>query len=203
MNVNCPKCSKLLSIPNELVGKVVKCPCGQALKTNASQQAASDSPKMPNPDLTACAGCGASIPKNTVSCPECGSRRSGSGSPALDFNSIPTTPAPRYTPPARQVKKKTQATHRYASEFLRDAERSTANAQHTAPESDLGKTSIKLSCLSFFCFGIILAPIALVYATRALIRGESNSVSALVLAIVSLIGNLFAFTLYLYLKFLQ
>ena len=32
MNINCPTCSKVLSIPASAAGKVVKCPCGQQLK---------------------------------------------------------------------------------------------------------------------------------------------------------------------------
>jgi len=194
MKVNCPKCNKLLSIPDQLAGKVVKCPCGQTLKTKATQQAAGGNPKMSNPALTACVDCGANISKKAASCPQCGSPCSGSGSPSLNFNSIPTTPAPSYSPPHyQQPIHHQQVANPYASEFIRNAQTSAPRPQQAAPESNLSKQSIILSCVGFLCFGIFLAPIALVIAIVALSKGESNAGGALVLAIISFIFNVFFF----------
>ena len=37
MKITCPKCSKVLNIPDRLVGKLVKCPCGQQMRTRRPQ----------------------------------------------------------------------------------------------------------------------------------------------------------------------
>ena len=63
----------------------------------------------------------------------------------------------------------------------------------TNHESNLSRTSIILSCIGFVCFGVFLAPIALVIAIVALSKGESNAVGALVLAIVSFIFSVCLF----------
>ena len=47
MQVNCPKCNKLLNIPDELAGKLVKCPCGKQLKIQVGN--ALKSVQNPNP----------------------------------------------------------------------------------------------------------------------------------------------------------
>ncbi len=36
MNVNCPWCNKLVNIPDQQLGQVVKCPCGQLIKTRVA-----------------------------------------------------------------------------------------------------------------------------------------------------------------------
>ncbi|MDA7893344.1 zinc-ribbon domain-containing protein [bacterium] len=36
MKIKCPKCSKVLNVPANLAGQVVKCPCGQTLQTRAA-----------------------------------------------------------------------------------------------------------------------------------------------------------------------
>lgn len=45
MKIKCPKCSKVLVVPTNLAGQMVKCPCGHSLKTTnspAQQQLSSD-----------------------------------------------------------------------------------------------------------------------------------------------------------------
>ena len=62
-----------------------------------------------------------------------------------------------------------------------------------ASGSNLTTTSIILSCIGLFCFGIILCPIALVLAIVAMNKGEKNALVALILSIVIFIPSIFLF----------
>lgn len=59
--------------------------------------------------------------------------------------------------------------------------------------TNLSTTSIVLSVIGLFCFGIILCPIALVLAIVAMNKGEKNAVAALIVSIVIFIPSVFWF----------
>ena len=71
---------------------------------------------------------------------------------------------------------------------------SVVNSSPTvARGSNLATTSIILSCIGLFCFGIILCPIACVLAIVAMNKGEKNALLALILSIVIFIPSIFLF----------
>ena len=53
MKIKCPKCSKVLNVPTELTGKIVKCPCGAKLKTKSQQKISpTNAAKLPERENT-------------------------------------------------------------------------------------------------------------------------------------------------------
>ncbi|MDC0295617.1 zinc ribbon domain-containing protein [bacterium] len=129
------------------------------------------SANMPKPDsvkknknLMSCPGCGNQVSKQALSCPKCGFPINASASDDAAANKA----------------------------FLSLAQSNAAMMSKQQAQSGSGactRISYSLSILGLFCFGIFLAPIALILAIVGLAQSERGAAGALILSIISFILN--------------